>query len=1723
MEYVDEHDNCDEQQNCKNDANDEPCGYACGSGVFDDSKLNVFGHIGPANDLCTLGQRCLRCCKFAIVCNTVYDPSGGILCIVANECIDGSLKCGCIKAFNHSVTVGQLERTVGSALCLNENEVYLFCICKGERVCCEKRTCGNGDGNFLIINSLCGVYNTNVNIVCKCEVAFVVVELGNKSTGAVVEDLNLCVEAFLSGCGSLHTNRELFNGYVTVGVDVVVLVSACACKFNDTVVCKSCLDQSLIVCVFNVVGKSLAGESSRPLISGLSCVDGAVEVCKYVLVQFADLVNSSYAINAGELKGDFGLFVVYTEQLDGFAAELSSKCCACGNEAGAVEQHPIPTVANYCGISGKIEAENCSNNCIGVSICSVFILANESAVDVVVNNVLFDLFCIVLNSNCICGHCKVEITRCGEFVGRAFKCGLEVGVAGYGAYLQVCGNDSACFVVFTTELYVACCGNGSDNGLDLVVANIEAIVFNGQQILVNNGVVREVSSGEGYAFCGCCRFSNFYAVCINEGHSTLGACCDTREGKRDNNACVCIEYVANLGSSTKVKCEVVSNCAAQCFVIVEVQLCIRLVVKANNIAVLCICVTNKLVHHCNVHNNLVQGCISGKNEVLAIKNQLIQQCNGQLETELAVPVLAIQDNGVSFLCICINGVILAVYQITNAYLGFLGLRLIGSGLFGLGYFGIFGSGFFGSGYLGLFGSGFVTLQGSLQNNVACGHVINDCIGCNVEPAFKVGIAVVVINHLGEVGAYGQEGFDNNVVIFVNEGSAVNVAYVNGDIKAGSDVSTVAEYHIQYRFDSFGDGFLAVFNSRYASCYCAEYLLESLFKNYLCIKGNYLFKYECGVACVEVHEAVICNNSTYSGSKQTVCNADSIALNEAISSICIFYLVNYCGIEVCERIGRSCCILEQVLQIKVIACYLSELIDNIVNGVIEVTVDLCGQAIGDLLTGNCFKLFYKILKGRNVCECIYKVLCFEVVREVITGYSLNIGEENLCIARCENLIVCLAEESRIDCFENSNDLFQSQALCKRDEIIGLLSVNGKDLILDSIHSRIAGVCHLFEGYAENGCELGGNVDVCNELTIVNADIANLIDQKRELSSGATDEVYTGLKNEVNVDFLGEDLSIVCFAFIVGECKAYAKNLTVVTNVCKLVQGRNEIFKSIQQTCSVQLENVCALIGRSNYRTVELNLGNSGSNAVVNAKYSNKVGLKVELVEKSLSNAGLVNNLNELLNVNLGYESTNVNCSNETVDVNDIVDNTIAKDALGNGNNVKGVNKSLEIGYVVDNGHIAANCRNSLLNANGVDSSIVVLQASNNVCRGDNAAVDSGGNLCFDNVGLNEISIAVLCSQRINVNNLVSDELVNGDNLFVEQLLNVNNICFYQSCEVGEQRIESSVTKQQNLNVKCCGMSSITVEQFIIQICKNAICDHSFNVNICAINVSGNINAVERTCVVSILYNSLCFFSVHVISKLILNVIKQNGELCSVNVCRNACGETGKVCIHKGIKLSVVYILIGQGCITDNGLDVGNVCSSLNINTLEFYCLVEVNNVEEGFGSEIQSQIHQLRGVIVDERIGINVVDSLFNIALIDVVHQNVDIFYVGLEVHALEKADKTVFIYASEQFVSIKAVNQLFYVDISNDCFYKRNNFFLGDNGKDFFLGQNIAETATGRNALEQTLNVSILHVGQKHLGINGNGNVGRRYVFNRCLVCFYAQPIFSKRTDGQNSQNSYEC
>ena len=694
------------------------------------------------------------------------------------------------------------------------------------------------------------------------------------------------------------------------------------------------------------------------------------------------------------------------------------------------------------------------------------------------------------------------------------------------------------------------------------------------------------------------------------------------------------------------------------------------------------------------------------------------------------------------------------------------------------------------------------INGRLYNDVPSGHFVNGLFGFDIYPtlgAFILG----VIQHLGEVGAYGKESIENNFTVIILEGYTEEVVYLNGNIKAGGHVSGLIHNHVQSSLEQFGNLILASFYSGYARTNCAQYLIECLFYKCSCIKGNGLCKYKCGVACVEVHQAVVSDLVANSGVEETVCNADSIALYKVVNATCVFCLVNCNLVEVCERILGSRCCLEQVFHIELVTNNFCEFFDNIVSGVVEVVFNLVGQKCKDREIGSVFESYYKFFEGRNGFECFYEILCLEIVGKIITGNSIDISKENLCITRSEHLVVCLAEECGINCFENSNDLFESQVLCECDEVIGLCCVSCENLILNSIDCGVRRICHLFESNAENACKLGRNLNLCYELAIGEGNVANLIEQNRKLCCCCTNLCGACSENKVEVDFLG----LFNLTVKVGDCKACGEQLTAIIKVCKLVERRNKIFESIDQSCRLELQEVFFVLG-CNSNTVKLNFGNGLLNFSNNTECLDHIVFNVNLIEKFFSNVntGCVNNLNELLNVNLFNECANVDSLNQAFCINHLGDNAIAENALSDSNNIEAFNKLLVVGdgYVANKGLIAADCVNNCINTDYVnDSSIIGSCATLRLCETiENLLghIGSTFNLANNDSGINQACITLGCK------GLVCNQLVN-----VNSALLINSILGNQGRK-RQQGFLFAGAKEDERNINSCNLAvnNVTVE-------------------------------------------------------------------------------------------------------------------------------------------------------------------------------------------------------------------------------------------------------------------------------------------------------------------------
>ena len=772
-------------------------------------------------------------------------------------------------------------------------------------------------------------------------------------------------------------------------------------------------------------------------------------------------------------------------------------------------------------------------------------------------------------------------------------------------------------------------------------------------------------------------------------------------------------------------------------------------------------------------------------------------------------------------------------------------------------------------------------------------------------------------------------------------------------------------------------------------------------------------------------------------------------------------------------GCSRC-LEQSVHIEVITESVGKLIDNVEYGVIEVAVYLCGQTVGNLKAGNGFELFYEYFKGGNFGDCIDQVLCFEVVGKIIAGYSFNVREKNLCIARSESLVVYLAKGCGIDCIKNCNDLFKSQFLCKRDEIIGGCFASGKDLILKCVEFGIGGISHLFQRNAQNACELGGNGDIRNQLAVNKSDGADLIHQNGELSSCCANGIGACGENEAEVDSLG---LLYAFFIVVGDRKGSVKQLAAIVDACKLVKSGNEVLKCIEQLCGNELD-VAALVLRGDNNTVNFNCGDGLLHGCKNIEHLNEILVKVEHINKLLENTGVVDRLNQLLNVNLGNNGIGANCLNKTCNVNDIGNGAILQHFDSNGLNTNELDDRVEVGHVTHNGGVAAgDSSDSGIYADRLNGSGVILKARYDVGYGEGLIADSGGDLGLDGVNVNECIVAVYGCKCIHIDNVSGDQLTDYDNVIVQKLLNVQNAVGDQVRKVGEQRRKHAVAEQKDLNVDGCGVGAVAAEKLVVQINENAVCNHSVNVNGRAVYVFYELTCYENAVVDRLSDDCFRCCAIHVVSKLILNTVKHTGKNALVNVCGDSSGETVNVCIHKSIERNLVNVVVSQGGVADSALNVGQVCGCLNVYTVELNRLVKINDVKEVGSGKTQCKVDQLGRIVIDQLASVDVRNSLLNSAVVDVAHQEVNVLNVALQIDILKECYEACGIYASKQSIYVETLDQCFGVDIGNDRLCKVDQLLLGKDRKELFLGHNAAKAAGGVNALEQSLQVAILKIG----------------------------------------------
>ena len=1382
-------------------------------------------------------------------------------------------ECLLVNRLGERITVGENQLAVGAALCLNQNEVCGSTLKGGDIGCIEHCACGNGNNNGVngavcagfFVAILIGVSNGNgfvgnANRNVSCGHYEGVVGYVNLKTGGLVNYLN---------AGNRHANLVdsgnsngfallcicLINSCIAVGKYVIIALVLFTVELNRAGAGDQILKRVLCECLAGNILPDVAGGC------GIG-INGELEVCKVAVHPLCKsvgvgLCGGGISCVEIELNGELALGVADEEQAHVSYSDLA-----------AIKAEPAPTVC-LCITCRKLGKGLCGGHGLIVSgvgngkrilkstVYIVVYLVGTNGCNVLngyssvrhyvaagVLNTVKERLCIL---NAV--YCSICCKGCVEYVALCIPAGCNAG----SDCNRTCGQ--VCKLIGCKALNNVC-------------------ILNGETVLVNNGNGGEVRSVEGNGLIGCGNAVinvQFILVNVYKGlNVAFVLCC---EGQNDFNCCAILEVAKINCNGIKAKGEVVSNCAGLCCV---VSYC-------GSIGETCVdcaessCLVSEESYHLVVQSNLLSICnnrgeykcavelakeLSVHGEVQSVNALCCHECiplvgknNGASivgENDLKVnAIFKAVDLKCCILCVliqgdvCVNGDVFFNGCIEDCIVPLVRVRIFKEGFLcgecriercscrievcqivlkqaavkncnscaGIKLYAVENRN---NGY-GVVSNAVNVCQ---QNYVLLGHNGYVFAGCFIQPAVEA-LNGGVINHLFDADACGKQGGENNGTVLVLELCLVEVVHLNGYVKAGSDIAALTDICHEEVLNCAH----RLFIQRGTSCNSADHSIKSVIENCLCVEGDILIEYETGIATVEVHEAVVCDDLAVSGSQQTVGNLNSAGLNCIVNSATVFELVNNCGVEECKRILGSSCLLHKALHIEICANTLSQLIDHIVNGSIEVAVYLCGQTVGDLEAGYLFKLFNKLLKGGNGFECLNNVLNLKVIGKIVSGHLFDVHQQNLCITRCECLVVNLAKDCGINRFENSNDLFNGQALCKCDEIIGSCLVSCEDLILECVELGIAGVSHLFESHAQYGCKLGRNGNVNNQLAVYDTEITDLIDQGGELCGCSADVFNTTGENHAEIDLLG----LFNVAIEVGDSKACIKHNTVIADVLQLVESGDKTFNCLEQFTCIEGEVFTVLFG--NYNAVNCDSG------YVLLDSSNQIGqgfnvvAKVDHTNQRFENAGLVDQLCGLFNVDLVDDRLDANGLQHTLYIKDSGKLAVFKNIDSDRFNVKALDECGNVGNVnVDQLFVATGSIHCLFNTDRLNCcgivglAVYLVQAVNDIIGGDNFVIDSGLDLSLDNRDIRHIVVSVTCSaQSLNRDDVVSDQFLDLDNVVVKKLFNVQNAFGNKCCKVGEQRYESAFAEQERLNVEYG-----SVQEIIVQIGKNIVCEHSCNV-------------------------------------------------------------------------------------------------------------------------------------------------------------------------------------------------------------------------------------------------------------------------------------------------------
>ena len=567
MENINKCDECDEQENCKNDANNQPCrNRACS--FFKDSIHNIGSDLNPTYKGRTFGNVST---SFFLGCilNAVYNVDNNCILGNLNICLNLIDECFFINRFGQCILICENEGTIFAAYNTYENQIcrssrQFADVVAGDQVGSQSGACGNGDNDcvniaicanlFIAIligvgNGVSGVANNldqNAGIIGHYKGVGVVDQCDNVTLLNTVNGFVNLNDSSITISEGYNSNNVGFGisgcRYITIDEDVGLMLYLNTIEINGA--------------FFDEIAKGVIGERLGlikvfPNVACLLAINCAYERSEEFVAPLSNRAGNSQYI----------LFVFTTTNVEVYGD---------GALAGI-----NPIQIEVLGTNGFVGNRFCAipEPVIGVIIAGLYSLQSVY-IRFVEDRVLYGQFglryelttfkYIIVNEVSGCcqivdngygfsGHCEITVK-----LNTVESCLFVYKTSGHmGSRLIYTLDLITSFVVTTNGNGVAISTDQFYDGIVYAVGNSVCYIFtivNGQIVLVNDGNFGEVRSIEGDVGCvdGNNGIIQLFAVQLNKGLNTINTVLTCERQNNGNDFAI---FESNIFANT-VKGEV---------------------------------------------------------------------------------------------------------------------------------------------------------------------------------------------------------------------------------------------------------------------------------------------------------------------------------------------------------------------------------------------------------------------------------------------------------------------------------------------------------------------------------------------------------------------------------------------------------------------------------------------------------------------------------------------------------------------------------------------------------------------------------------------------------------------------------------------------------------------------------------------------------------------------------------------------------------------------------------------------------------------------------------------------------------------------------------------------------------------------------------------------------------------------------------------------------------